>query len=129
MKVEDFKEVLTEYGVPYIDWGIKRTIRKYERGFPMRMKDILNICDQLGIIHQKQNGFKNETLFYKDFYIGTIDAFGNDCFIYMSRIPNEITKNGFLDTKDKIIAALNFKIKSIKEYEVMKRQVELESDF
>ena len=36
---------------------------------------------------------------------------------------------GLLDTKDKIIAALNFKIKSIKEYETMRRQVEMEKDF
>lgn len=95
----------------------------------MRKKDILNICDQLGITYQEQKGFQNETLFYKDFYVGTIDKFGQDCFIYMSRVPKEITKNGFLDTKDKVIAALNFKIKSIKEYEVMKRKVELETDF
>lgn len=95
----------------------------------MRKKDILNICDQLGITHQEQNGFKNETLFYKDFYVGTIDKFGQDCFIYMSHIPKEITKNGFLDTKDKVIAALTFKIKSIKEYETMRRQVDMERDF
>ncbi len=95
----------------------------------MRKKDILNICDQLGIMHQKQNGFQNETLFYKDYYVGSIDAFGDDCFIYMSRIPKEITKNGFLDTKNKIIDALNFKIKSIKEYETLKRQVDMERDF
>ena len=95
----------------------------------MKKEEILNICDQLGISYQNQKGFQNETLFYKDFYIGTIDKFGKDCFIYMSRLPQEITKNGFLDTEDKIIAALNFKIKSIKEYEIMQRQVEMESDF
>ena len=34
-----------------------------------------------------------------------------------------------METKDKIIAALNFKIKSIKEYEALRRQVEMEKDF
>lgn len=97
----------------------------------MKKKEIIDICDQLGIVHKKQDGFQNESLFYKDFYIATIDNFGKDYFIYMSvsRIPKEITENGFLNTKNKIIDALNYKIKNIKEYEIMKRQVELETDF
>lgn len=97
----------------------------------MKKKEIFDICDQLGIVHKKQDGFQNESLFYKDFYIAFIDTFGKDYFIYMnpSRIPKEIIENGFLNTKNKIIDALNYKIKNIKEYEIMKRQVELETDF
>lgn len=47
----------------------------------------------------------------------------------MSHVPKEIDESGLLETKDKIIAALNFKIKSIKEYESLRRQVEMEKDF
>lgn len=95
----------------------------------MRKKDILNICDQLGITYQAQPGFTNESLFYKDFYVGSIDKFGNKYSIYMSHVPKEIDESGLLETKDKIIAALNFKIKSVKEYEAMVRQEKMESDF
>jgi hypothetical protein len=95
----------------------------------MRKKDILNICDQLGITYQAQPGFQNESLFYKDFYVGSIDKLGRKYSIYMSHVPKEIGEGGLLETKDKIIAALNFKIKSVKEYETLRRQVEMESDF
>lgn len=95
----------------------------------MRKKDILNICDQLGITYQAQPGFTNESLFYKDFYVGSIDKFGNKYSIYMSHVPKEIDERGLLETKDKIIAALNFKIMSVKEYEAMVRQEKMESDF
>jgi hypothetical protein len=95
----------------------------------MRKKDILNICDQLGITYQAQPGFQNESLFYKDFYVGSIDKFGNKYSIYMSHVPKEIDESGLLESKDKIIAALNFKIQSFKKYESLKRQVKMESDF
>ena len=95
----------------------------------MRKKDILNLCDQLGITYQAQPGFTNESLFYKDFYIGSIDKFGNKYSIYMSHVPKEIDESGLLESKDKIIAALNFKIKSVKEYEAMVRQEKMERDF
>ena len=71
----------------------------------------------------------NESLFYKDFYVGSIDKFGNKYSIYMSHVPKEIDESGLLESKDKIIAALNFKIKSVKEYEAMVRQTEMERDF
>lgn len=95
----------------------------------MRKKDILNICDQLGITYQAQPGFTNESLFYKDYYVGSIDKFGKKYSIYMSHVPKEIDEGGLLETKDKIIAALNFKIKSAKEYEALVRKVEMEKDF
>lgn len=95
----------------------------------MRKKDILNLCDQLGITYQAQPGFTNESLFYKDFYIGSIDKFGKKYSIYMSHVPKEIDESGLLESKDKIIAALNFKIKSVKEYEAMVRQEKMERDF
>ena len=44
-------------------------------------------------------------------------------------LPKELKEIGLLETKDKIIAALNFKIKSVKEYEALRRQVEMEKDF
>lgn len=47
----------------------------------------------------------------------------------MSHVPKEIDEGGLLETKDKIIAALNFKIKSVKEYESLMREVEMEKDF
>lgn len=95
----------------------------------MRKKDILNLCDQLGITYQAQPGFTNESLFYKDFYIGSIDKLGKKYSIYMSHVPKEIDESGLLESKDKIIAALNFKIKSVKEYEAMVRQEKMERDF
>lgn len=95
----------------------------------MRKKEIFEICDQLGITYQAQDDGLNESLFYKDFYVGTIDKFGNKYSIYMSQVPKEIDESGLLETKDKIIAALNFKIKSIKEYKALRRQVEMEKDF
>ena len=95
----------------------------------MRKKTILNICDQLGITYQAQPGFQNESLFYKDYYVGSIDKFGRKYSIYMNHVPKEISEGGLLDTKDKIIAALNFKIKSAKEFEALRRQVEMEKDF
>lgn len=95
----------------------------------MRKKTILNICDQLGITYQVQPGFHNESLFYKDFYVGSIDKFGRKYSIYMSHVPKEIDESGLLETKNKIIAALNFKIKSVKEFESLRRQVEMEKDF
>ena len=95
----------------------------------MKKKEILNICDQLGITYQSQPGFQNEFLFYKDFYVGCIDKFGNKYSIYMSHVPKEIDESGLLESKDKIIAALNSKIKSFKKYESLKRQVKMESDF
>lgn len=95
----------------------------------MRKKDILNICDQLGITYQAQPSFQNESLFYKDFYVGSIDKFGRKYSIYMSHVPKEIDEGGLLETKDKIIAALNFKIKSAKEYETRRRQLDMENDF
>ena len=67
--------------------------------------------------------------FYKDFYVGSIDKFGNKYSIYMSHVPKEIDESGLLETKDKIIAALNFKIMSVKEYEAMVRQEKMERDF
>jgi hypothetical protein len=94
----------------------------------MGKKDILNICDQLGITYQAQPGFQNESLFYKDFYVGSIDKFGRKYSIYC-HVPKEIDESGLLETKDKIIAALNFKIKSAKEFEALRRQVEMEKDF
>lgn len=95
----------------------------------MRKKTILNICDQLGITYQVQGGGLNESLFYKDFYVGSIDKFGRKYSIYMSHVPKEIDESGLLETKNKIIAALNFKIKSVKEFESLRRQVEMEKDF
>lgn len=97
----------------------------------MRKKEIFDICDQLGITYKAQDDGLNESLFYKDFYVGTIDYRGENYYIYMTKnsIPKELKEIGLLDTKDKIIAALNFKIKSIKEYETMRRQVEMEKDF
>ena len=95
----------------------------------MRKKDILNLCEQLGITWQTQPGFQNESLFYKDYYVGSIDKFGKSYSIYMSHVPKEIDENGLLETRDKITAALNFKIKSVKEYEALKRQVDMERDF
>lgn len=95
----------------------------------MKKKEIFDICDQLGITYEAQIGSLNESLFYKDFYVGSIDKFGNKYSVYMSHVPKEIDKKGLLETKDKIIKALNFKIKSIKEYESLKRQVKMESDF
>ena len=51
--------------------------------------------------------------------------------IYMTKnsLPKELKEIGLLETKDKIIAALNFKIMSVKEYEALRRQVEMEKDF
>lgn len=95
----------------------------------MKKKEIFNICDQLGITYQAQPGFQNESLFYKDFYVGSIDKFGRKYSIYMSHVPKEIGEGGLLETKDKIIAALNFKIMSAKKYEALRRQVEMEKDF
>lgn len=97
----------------------------------MNKKDILNICDQLGITYQSQANGLNESLFYKDYYVGTIDYKGENYYIYMTKnsLPKELKEIGLLDTKDKIIAALNFKIKSIKEFETMRRQAEMEKDF
>lgn len=95
----------------------------------MRKKEIFEICDQLGITYQAQDDGLNESLFYKDFYVGTIDKIGNKYSIYMSQVPKEIDESGLLETKDKIIVALNFKIKSVKEYEALRRQVEMEKDF
>lgn len=95
----------------------------------MRKKEIFDICDQLGITYQAQSDGLNESLFYKDFYVGSIDKFGNNYSIYMSHAPKEIDESDLLETKDKIIAALNFKIKSVKEYETLRRQVEMEKDF
>lgn len=97
----------------------------------MRKKEIFDICDQLGIIYQAKDGFTDGSLFYKDYYVGTIDYIGENCYIYMTKnsLPKELKEIGLLDTKDKIIAALNFKIKSIKEFETIRRQVEMEKDF
>ena len=97
----------------------------------MKKKEIFDICDQLGITYQAQDDGLNESLFYKDFYVGTIDYRGENCYIYMTKnsLPKELKEIGLLDTKDKIIAALNFKIKSVKEYEALRRQVEMEKDF
>lgn len=95
----------------------------------MKKKEILNICDQLGITYQAQPGFQNESLFYKDFYVGSIDKFGNKYSIYMSHVPKEIDESGLLECKDKIIAALNFKIKCLKKYETLRREVKMGSDF
>jgi hypothetical protein len=47
----------------------------------------------------------------------------------MSHVPKEIDEGGLLETKDKIIAALTFKIKSAKEYETRRRQLDMENDF
>ena len=95
----------------------------------MKKKEIFEICEQLGITYQDQAGGLNESLFYKDFYVGSIDKFGNEYSIYMSHVPKEIDEGGLLETKDKIIKALNYKIKSIKEYESLMREVEMEKDF
>ena len=97
----------------------------------MRKKEIFDICDQLGITYKAQGDGLNESLFYKDYYVGTIDYRGENCYLYMTNnsIPKELKEIGLLDTKDKIIAALNFKIMSVKEYETMRRQVEMEKDF
>ena len=95
----------------------------------MRKKDILNICDQLGITYQAQPGFTNESLFYKDYYVGSIDKMGRKYSVYMNHVPKEIDEGGLLETKDKIIAALNFKIKSAKEFEALVRQTKMEKDF
>lgn len=97
----------------------------------MKKKDILNICDQLGITYQSQADGLNESLFYKDYYVGTIDYKGENYYIYMTKnsLPKELKEIGLLDTKDKIIAALNFKIMSVKEYETLMRQAKLEEDF
>lgn len=97
----------------------------------MKKKEIFDICDQLGITYQAQDGGLNESLFYKDYYVGTIDYRGENCYLYMTNnsLPKEFKEIGLLDTKDKIIAALNFKIMSVKEYETMMRQAEMEKDF
>ena len=95
----------------------------------MKKKEIFEICEQFGITYQDQAGGLNESLFYKDFYVGSIDKFGNEYSIYMSHVPKEIDEGGLLETKDKIIKALNYKIKSIKEYESLMREVEMEKDF
>lgn len=107
----------------------------------MKKKEIFDICDQLGITYQAQDDDLNESLFYdglneslfyNDYYVGMIDLYnGENYYIYMTKnsLPKELKEIGLLDTKDKIIAALNFKIKSIKEYEVMMRQLKMESDF
>lgn len=95
----------------------------------MKKKEIFEICEQLGITYKDQAGGLNESLFYKDFYVGSIDKFGRKYSIYMSHVPKEIGEGGLLETKDKIIAALNFKIKSAKEFEALRRQVEMEKDF
>lgn len=98
----------------------------------MNKKDILNICDQLGITYKDKDGFTHGALFYKDYYVGMIDQYnGENYYIYMTKnsLPKELKEIGLLDTKDKIIAALNFKIKSVKEFEIMRRQVEMEKDF
>lgn len=98
----------------------------------MKKKEIFDICDQLGITYQAKDGFTNGALFYKDFYVGMIDHYnGENYYIYMTNnsLPKELKEIGLLDTKDKIIAALNFKIKSVKEFETMRRQVEMEKDF
>lgn len=97
----------------------------------MKKKEIFDICDQLGITYQAQADGLNESLFYKDYYVGTIDYRGENCYLYMTNnsLPKELKEIGLLDTKDKIIAALNFKIMSVKEYETMMRQVEMEKDF
>ena len=97
----------------------------------MKKKEIFDICDQLGIIYQAKDGFTNGSLFYKDYYVGIIDYRGENYYIYMTNnsLPKELKEIGLLDTKDKIIAALNFKIKSVKEFETMRRQVEMEADF
>ena len=97
----------------------------------MKKKEIFDICDQLGIIYQAKDGFTDGSLFYKDYYVGMIDYKGENYYIYMTKnsLPKELKEIGLLDTKDKIIAALNFKIKSIKEFETMKRQAEMEKDF
>lgn len=95
----------------------------------MKKKEIFEICEQLGITYQDQAGGLNESLFYKDFYVGSIDKFGRKYSIYMSHVPKEIDEGGLLDTKDKIIKALNYKIKSIKEYESLMREFEMEKDF
>lgn len=95
----------------------------------MKKKEIFEICEQLGITYQDQAGGLNESLFYKDFYVGSIDKFGRKYSIYMSHVPKEIDEGGLLETKDKIIKALNYKIKSIKEYESLMREFEMEKDF
>ena len=95
----------------------------------MKKKEIFEICEQLGITYQDQAGGLNESLFYKDFYVGSIDKFGNKYSIYMSHVPKEIDESGLLESKDKIIKALNYKIKSIKEYESLMRELEMEKDF
>ena len=97
----------------------------------MKKKEIFDICDQLGITYQAKDGFTDGSLFYKDYYVGIIDYNGENCYIYMTKnsLPKELKEIGLLDTKDKIIAALNFKIKSIKEFETMKRTAEMEKDF
>lgn len=95
----------------------------------MKKKEIFEICEQLGITYQDQVGGLNESLFYKDFYVGSIDKFGNNFSIYMSHVPKEIDESGLLETKDKIIKALNYKIKSVKEYESLMRELEMEKDF
>lgn len=97
----------------------------------MKKKEFFDICDQLGIIYQAQDGYLNESLFYKDYYVGTIYYRGENCYLYMTNnsLPKEFKEIELLDTKDKIIAALNFKIMSVKEYETMMRQVEMEKDF
>lgn len=100
----------------------------------MKKKEIFEICEQLGITYQDQAGGLNESLFYKDlfykdFYVGSIDKVGNKYSIYMSHVPKEIDESGLLETKDKIIKALNYKIKSVKEYESLMRELEMEKDF
>lgn len=97
----------------------------------MRKKEIFDICAQLGITYQAQDGRLNEALFYKDYYVGTIVNRGENYYLYMTNnsLPKELKEIGLLDTKDKIIDALNFKIMSVKELETMRRQVEMEKDF
>lgn len=97
----------------------------------IRKKEIFDICDQLGIIYQAKDVFTDGSLFYKNYYVGTIDYKGENYYIYMTKnsLPKELKEIGLLDTKDKIIAALNFKIMSVKEFETMRRQAEMEKDF
>ena len=74
----------------------------------MRKKEIFDICDQLGITYQAQSDGLNESLFYKDFYVGSIDKFGNKYSIYMSHVPKEIDESGLLETKDKNYCRIEF---------------------
>lgn len=127
-KVEDARPLIANQIMVVKNKFTNERLEKNGNGFLMKKKEIFNICDQLGITYQAQPGL-NETLFYKDFYVGSIDKFGNKYSIYMSHVPKEIDEGGLLETKDKIIAALNFKIKSVKEYETRRRQIDMEKDF